>query len=66
MSPAALWRSYYAMGGNAAEVEVEAYALGLLIPDSYEHNLIAQALNEYFIDCGLDHLVRYHDSNPTE
>jgi hypothetical protein len=50
MSPAELWIRYYAVGGDAAELEVEAYALDLLVPDDYQHNLIAQALNEHFLD----------------
>jgi hypothetical protein len=61
MTPAELWVSYYAVGGDAGELEVEAYALGLLQPDAHEHNLIAQALNETFLDEGQDHPVRYQD-----
>ncbi len=56
-----LWLRYFAVGGDAAQLEVEAYALGLLSPDDYQHNLIAQALNEYFLDCDEDHPVRYRD-----
>lgn len=59
LSPAELWIRYYAVGGDAAELEVEAYALNLLIPDDYQHNLIAQALNEYFLDRHEDHPVGY-------
>lgn len=61
MSPADLWTRYFEVGGDAADLEVEAYALGLLIPDDYQHNLIAQALNEYFLDRHEDHPVRYRD-----
>lgn len=61
MTPAELWIRYYAVGGDAAELEVEAYALGLLSPDDYEHNLIAQALNEFFLDRDEDHPVHYRD-----
>jgi hypothetical protein len=31
----------------------------VLTVDSYEHDLIAQALNEWFIDRGQDHPVGY-------
>jgi hypothetical protein len=61
MTPAELWIKYYAIGGDAAELEVEAYVLGLLSPDDYQHNLIAQALNEYFLDHQQDHPVCYRD-----
>lgn len=52
---------------DAAEPEVEAYVLGLLSPDDYQHNLIAQAHNKYFLDRHEDHPVRYRDlSSPAE
>ena len=63
MTPGELWLSYYSVGGNASELEVEAYALGLLRPDAYQHNLIAQAINESFVDNGQDHPVRYQDQH---
>lgn len=66
MTPAELWIKYYAIGGDAAELEVEAYVLGLLSPDDYQHNLIAQALNEYFLDHHEDHPVRYRDQPRAE
>ena len=40
--------------------------LGLLVPDDYQHNLIAQALNEYFIELGQDHPVAYRDTASAE
>lgn len=61
LTPAELWIRYYAVGGDASELEVEAYTLGLLSPDDYQHNLIAQALNEFFLDRDEDHPVRYRD-----
>ncbi|MEV0074490.1 MULTISPECIES: hypothetical protein [unclassified Amycolatopsis] len=56
-----LWAEYLAVGGGADQLEVEAYVLGILCPDRLQHNLIAQALNEVFVDRGLDHPVGYHD-----
>ncbi|HEY2286267.1 MAG TPA: hypothetical protein VGH88_11045 [Streptosporangiaceae bacterium] len=61
LTPAELWLRYYAVGGDAGEVEVEAYTLGLLHPDVHQHNLIAQALNEYFLDSHEDHPVSYRE-----
>jgi hypothetical protein len=63
MTPGELWLSYYSVGGNASELEVEAYALGLLRPDAYQHNLIAQAINESFVVNGQDHPVSYQDQH---
>ena len=61
---AELWLGYVAIGGTASQAQVAAYARGLDRPDSYEHNLIAQAINEHFIDRGGDHPVGYHDIPP--
>ena len=54
-----LWIRYLAIGGSAGELEFEAYLLGLLRMDIYQHNLIAQALNEFFLDLGEGHPVGY-------
>ena len=56
-----LWLCYLALGGTASPARVQAYARGLVPPDSYQHNLIAQAINDYFIDQGGDHPVSYQD-----
>ena len=61
-----LWLRQLAVGGDAASLEVEAYVLGLLVPDPHQHNLIAQALNECFIDHGGDHPVDYWQTSPTD
>ncbi len=34
LTPAELWLSCYSVSGNASELEVEAYTLGLLRPDA--------------------------------
>jgi len=58
---AELWLGYLALGGTASKARVARYARGLLRPDSYQHNMIAQAINEHFIDRGEDHPVGYQD-----
>ncbi len=54
-----LWLRYVGVSGSAGPLELEAYVLGLLSPDAYQHDLIAQAINEWFIDQGQNHPVRY-------
>lgn len=54
-----LWLLYASVGGAGDELDIEAYVLGLLAPDSYEHDVIAQALNEHFLNRGEDHPVAY-------
>jgi hypothetical protein len=48
-----------ALGGDADVLEVEAYVLSLLIADPYQHDLLAQALNEWCLARGGDHPVAY-------
>jgi hypothetical protein len=57
-----LWLRQIAVSGTIGELELEAYVLELLVPDDYQHNLIAQAINEYFIELGQDHPVAYRDT----
>ncbi len=59
-----LWLRYVGVSGTAGPLELEAYVLGLLAPDVYEHDLIAQAINEWFIDRGLNHPVGYWHQAP--
>lgn len=54
-----LWLLQVALGASAGCMEVEAYVLGLLVPDPHQHNVIAQALNECFMERGKDHPVEY-------
>lgn len=54
-----LWLRQLSVGGAIGELEVEAYVLGLLEPDPYSHDVIAQAINEHFLDAGQDHPVAY-------
>ena len=54
-----LWLRQISIGGDADALEVEAYVLGLLRLDPYQHDIIAQALNEHFLDQGQDHPVPY-------
>jgi hypothetical protein len=61
-----LWLGQLALGGEASRLEVEAYVLGLLAADPYQHDLLAQALNECFLDRGEDHPVGYWSSAPAD
>lgn len=59
-----LWLRHVSVGGTADELELEAYVLGLLVADPYQHDVIAQALNEYFTDHGENHPVGYWSGTP--
>jgi len=56
-----LWWRQIAVGGDAGPLELEAYLLGLLVLDPHQHDVIAQALNEYFLECGQDHPMPYSE-----
>jgi hypothetical protein len=56
-----LWLGYITIGGNAAQIEVEAYLTGALIPDPLQHDILAHSLNEHFADQGLNYPVNYRN-----
>ena len=43
----------------SSPIEVEAYLYGALQPTAHEHDIIAHALNERFVELGGDHPVPY-------
>jgi hypothetical protein len=54
-----LWLRYLAIGGNGTEAELSFHVRSEECADDHEHNLIAQAINEAFLDRGDDHPVGY-------
>ena len=54
-----LWLRQLGLGGDAGLLEVEAYVLGVLEVDRYQHDLLAQAINECFLERGENHPVAY-------
>jgi hypothetical protein len=60
MSVEELWIAYFALGGRAQPDEVRAYLGGAAV-DSMDYDVLAQAINEHFIDQGANHPVPYRD-----
>ncbi len=56
-----LWLRYFELGGMSTAFQVEAFLYGALQPSSHDHDVIAQALNERFVELGGDHPVPYAD-----
>jgi hypothetical protein len=54
-----LWLLYFALGGSHPRPELQKYLSGAGRWSAHEHDVAAHALNEYFVDHGLDHLVAY-------
>jgi hypothetical protein len=47
-----LWLRYFALGGDAGKMEIEAYLEGLMPLASLQHNILAHAVNERLDELG--------------
>jgi hypothetical protein len=56
-----LWVAYLGLGGTMSAERLEAALRGRHSLSSHEHDLVAQALNDYFTERGQDHPVAYSD-----
>lgn len=54
-----LWIGYYSLGGHASPAAVEAFLAGTAVPARADYDLLAQALNDRFIQQAMDHPVPY-------
>lgn len=69
LSDTELWNRYLALGGTRDLSQLREHVHNSNCPDQHEHNIIAQALNDAFLDEGHDHPVAYrhlyqHPPNP--
>jgi hypothetical protein len=56
-----LWLRYFHLGGMCTGLEVEAFCYGALQPSAHDHDVVAHALNERFVELGGNHPVAYSD-----
>ena len=56
-----LYLRYFELGGMSSALEVEAFCYGALQPDAHNHDVIAHALNERFVELCGNHPVPYSD-----
>jgi hypothetical protein len=54
LTPVALWWAYFALGGNATPIKFAAFLNGEIHPARRDHDLLSQALNDRFIEMGMD------------
>ena len=54
-----LWLRYFELGGMSTGLQLEGYLYGALQPTSHDHDIIAHALNERFVELGGNHPVPY-------
>jgi hypothetical protein len=55
-----LWIRYLALGGFGDIRHLTDHVRAVDCPDSGEHKVIAQSLNDTFVERGHDHPVAYH------
>jgi hypothetical protein len=63
LSHAELWLRYFALGGMSTALQLEAFLYGALRPTSHDHDVIAHALNERFVELGGNHPVPYAEDD---
>ena len=54
-----LWERYIAIGGAGAVDDLRDHVENSSCSDDHEHNVIAQALNDVFVERGQNHPVAY-------
>ena len=54
-----LWVRYLSLGGNNDRGQLGSHITAQTCPDPHDHNVIAQAINEPFLERGQDHPVAY-------
>jgi hypothetical protein len=59
LSPDELWMRYFELGGMSTALQVDAFLHGALVPAIHDHDLLAHALNERFVELGGNHPVPY-------
>lgn len=59
LSHSELWLRYFELGGMSTALQLEAYLYGALDPSAHDHDVIAHALNERFVELGGNHPVAY-------
>lgn len=61
MTPESLWLDYAALGGDLDLPALEAYFLGGFDIDDLQYDMLAQALNEWFMAVGDGRRVPYSE-----
>jgi len=66
LSHADLWLRYFGLGGMSTPLALEAFLYGCLTPSPHDHDVIAHALNERFVELGGNHPVPYSADDPSQ
>jgi hypothetical protein len=60
-----LFLRYFELGGMSSALQVEAYLYNALEPSTHDHDVIALALNERYVELGGNHPVPYWSDEST-
>ena len=64
LSHGELWLRYFELGGMSTALQLEAFLYGILQPTDHDHDLVAHALNERFVELGGNRPVPYLEDQP--
>ena len=56
-----LWLRYFELGGMSTASEVEGFLYGFPQPGPHDHDVLAHALNERYVELDGSHPVAYSD-----
>ncbi len=59
LSHSELWMRYFQLGGMCSSPQLQAFLDGALEPSDRDHDIIAHAINERFVELGGSHPVPY-------
>lgn len=59
-----LFLRYFELGGMSSALQLEAFLYDALRPSAHDHDVVAHALNERFVEMGGNHPVPYRSDDP--
>lgn len=59
-----LFLRYFELGGMSSALQLEAFLYHALEPTTHDHDVVAQALNERYVELGGNHPVPYWSDQP--
>jgi hypothetical protein len=60
-----LFLRYFELGGMSSALQLEAFLYNALEPSAHDHDVVAHALNERYVELGGNHPVPYWSDPPT-
>lgn len=60
-----LWYRYFALGGTATPIELDAILQGLMVPDPIQAEILTHALNERLEEIGEERRKPYPGERPS-